>query len=281
MTLLFSLIALAAYFAMPEPLRVSLIRPVRAAFAGALRHLPDIGQWPQLILLVALPVVIVWLAYDLLWSAHLVPLAFLLVLAVLVVVFGDTRHDPVVPSLSDEQRAQLADPATLQVASAYARRNALCAQLNELFTPLFWLFVLGPVGSLACYLLRYYATLGGEETLCEALEGEGEAAPPSVSAAAAQMAELAAWLPARMLSLSFALAGNFTSTWQSIQARLLTLANNGELAQLAAEAAEPLRLDATLTPEVALSDSVFQLQSLLHRALAVWMVFLALHTLWP
>lgn len=281
MTLLFSLVALAAYFAMPEPLRVSLIRPVRAGLAGAVRHLPDIGQWPQLLLLVALPVVIVWLAYDLLWSAHLVPLAFLLVLAVLVVVFGDTRHDPIVPELSDEQREQLADAETLQLASGYARRNALCGQLNELFTPLFWLFILGPVGSLACYLLRYYATLGGEGTLCEVLGDDQEKPEPSVASAAAQMAELAAWLPARMLALSFALAGNFTSAWQTIQARLLTLDNNGELAQLAAEAAEPLRLDTTLTPEVALSDSVFQLQSLLHRALAVWMVFLALHTLWP
>lgn len=280
MTLLYSLCALAAYFVLPDQLRQLFIGRVRNALMVMYERLPAIGEWPQLVLLVVLPVVLIWLLYDLFWSISLVPLAFLLMLSVVVLVFGDSRRDPVIPELTDDQRASLANPDTMAVAAIYARKNALSVQMTELFTPLFWLFLLGPVGALAFYLLRFYASANELEVTTDA-DGNAHSVPSSLVALAGQLTELAGWLPARLLALSLALAGNFSATWKAIQQRIITVDNNVELVQLAAEAAEPVCLDSALTVEVALSDTVYQLQGLLNRALAVWMVFLALHTLWP
>ena len=82
--------------------------------------------------------------------------------------------------------------------------------------------------------------------------------------------------------MSFALAGNFTSTWNVIRERLLRPDAEGHvLIDEAAAAAEPVDLDASAEPSAALTEAMTGLQALLQRALIVWMVMLSLHTLWP
>jgi membrane protein required for beta-lactamase induction len=205
----------------------------------------------------------------------------LLGLAVMLVVLLD-RAQP--DALEREQEAWLAadevardliaeaDPVALEAAAqaelARARAGLVAEQLRELFAPLFWFLLLGPVPAIAYYFLR----------LC------AEAPATTMSAPAARLLHYAEWPVARVLSLSFALAGDFVATWQHWRtAALDTSLAAVPLLEESARVAQPVdsRLPADSLPGPMLVNALATCGALLHRALVIWVVLLALHTLWP
>jgi AmpE protein len=152
-----------------------------------------------------------------------------------------------------------------------ARKQLLQERLSELFTPLFWYLFLGPLGVLgvaAAYLIRLTAELA-------------EVQP--AGAVAREWLVWVDWIPARVLALSLALAGNFVDTWQYLKAHLRdTTLLSVDLLDQAAQAAHPGRLQtADTTPGATLVLALSEIEALLKRALIIWIVLLALHTLWP
>ncbi|MES2917578.1 MAG: hypothetical protein V4729_03055 [Pseudomonadota bacterium] len=178
-------------------------------------------------------------------------------------------------SRADEESGELiaqADPALVEEAAnaelARARRGLLGEQMRQLFAPLFWFLLLGPVAALFYYLLR----------LCA--EGRVSATP----ALAARLLHFADWPVARVLGLSFALAGDFVATWQHWRERVLEAdADATEFVDESAQAAQPVavRMNAGELPGSQLIAGLAAVAALAQRALVIWIVLLALHTLWP
>jgi AmpE protein len=165
-----------------------------------------------------------------------------------------------------------ADPVVLQEAAnaefARARSGLIAEQLRELFAPLFWFLLLGPVAAFAYYFLRLAA----------------DASTSTVSATAARLLHYVEWPVARVLGLSFALAGDFVATWQHWRAHVLEKEPAAvALLDESAQAAQPvdLRLRADGLPGPVLTHALAHVAALLQRALVIWIVLLALHTLWP
>jgi len=89
---------------------------------------------------------------------------------------------------------------------------------------------------------------------------------------------------ARVLSLSFALAGDFVATWQHWRSNVLgTGISVVALLDESAAAAQPtdLRMGTESNPGTVLVTALSAVSALLHRALVIWVVLLAVHTLWP
>lgn len=276
MTLLLALVALAAYFSLPEAWRLRLSTPLPRwlSFSYGL----PVSDVLKLIIAVVAPMVVLAIAMQLLSEIASV-FVFLLCAMVVVAIFGDSQAQRIA------QRHELewtnsewpSDDELLENALSLARQHRLRGQLNELFAPLFWLLLATPVAALGYYLLRHIAV--HESPFNNADEQDVSTQEEALAVTCLRYAD---WIPSRILALSFALAGNFTATWTVIRERLLrTEIEPYELIDTAAEAAEPISIDPSLTPAVGLATAMHQLDSLLQRALVVWMVFLAVKTLWP
>lgn len=285
MTLLLALLSLAAYFAMPAEWRVPAARPGTTWLQVSARLPASIAVGVRLALILIIPMVVLGIILQAFREVGLSVLTLLPAALVLLVVFGDSQQPVAAPDSpydgdddhGDEHVPDVTDSAMVRDAVEVsatnvrelllqARRRVLSGQLTELFSPLFWLLLASPVAALGYYLVRR-AEQHPEE---------------AVRDLATRWRDLADWLPTRLLALSLALAGNFKDTWQVIRERLLKPeVASAELLDQAAEAAEPADLDVTLSPSVGLEQALLELSALLQRALIVWMVMLALHTLWP
>ncbi len=201
-------------------------------------------------------------------------------LAVMLIVLLDRKRPDV---LAREQQAWLeaderyqallatVDAAAIQQAAAEefgrARRALLAEQLRELFSPLFWFLLLGPAAAIAYYFLR--------------LSGEREQTGGGV---ALQLLHYADWPVVRVLSLSFALAGDFMATWQHWRAHVLDgQVDAATFLDVSAAGAQPVVLagDSDGPFGSQLGQSLTAVAALLQRSLVIWVVLLALHTLWP
>lgn len=170
------------------------------------------------------------------------------------------------PGDNGGQPALLAAELVADAELAPARRELVEEHLRELFAPLFWFLLLGPVGALVYYLLRLMA------------EGEGSPAVP----VAQQMLHYAEWPVARLLALGFALTGDFMATWQHLRDRLLDRQLDAvELLDESAERAQVVSLimSPDSSPAAVLTHALATVQALLHRTLILLVVLLALHTL--
>jgi membrane protein required for beta-lactamase induction len=176
---------------------------------------------------------------------------------------------------ADEKSRNLladADPRAVEAAAALeltrARKELLAEQLREVFAPLFWFLLLTPVAAVAYFFLRVAAEPGQQ---------------PSAEAAR-KLLYYADWPVARVLALSFALAGDFVATWQLWRRQALDRELDAlVLLDESAEAAEQVDLHLTpdMLPGAVLTNALAAVAALLHRALVIWVVLLALHTLWP
>lgn len=136
------------------------------------------------------------------------------------------------------------------------RRELLAEQFRELFLPLLCFIVLGPLLVLAAYLLRLLA--------------ESEAAP----AVARRLQHWLEWPAARVLALGFALAGDFSTTWAQWRQQL------GDTSMPALDTLEDAAIAAQpVLPGQAASEALAATAGLLQRTLVLWVVLLALHTL--
>lgn len=147
-----------------------------------------------------------------------------------------------------------------------ARRELVEEGLRQLFAPLFWFLLLGPVGGLGYYLLRLVAE--GDES--------------SVVPVARRVLHLVEWPVARVLALTFALAGDFVETWQHLQEQLLRRDEEAvSLLEESATRAQSVTLKMVVDEPVAetLGQGLSLVEGLLFRTLILWVVLLALHTL--
>lgn len=280
MTLLLALLALAAYFALPEDWRRLSGRPAVTWLEWTAQLPVSLGGGVRLALTLLIPMVVLAILLQALREVGLSLLVFVPSALVLAVIFGDVTRPGAAerhlahwqsrswpqPPVDHEQTDWVTDDVALASELGEARNELLRESLHELFSPLFWFLMATPVAAAGYYLLRLAARNGSEET----------------RVLAQSWLQLADWIPTRLLALSFALGGNFTATWEVIRERLLKPDAEGHaLIDEAAAAAEPAELDLKAEPAVALADAIDGLQSLMQRALIVWMVMLALHTLWP
>lgn len=210
---------------------------------------------------------------------HGVVLALIALLVMLVVLLDRQRPDV----LQREQEGWLATTLeteaiasvgllTLEVAAdaelTRARRALLEEQMHELFSPLFWFLLLGPIAATTYYFLRISAL----------------AAASPASDRARRFLEYADWPASRALSLTFALAGDFVATWQHWRSSALGAGVSAiALLDESAAAAQPvdLRMSAEDSPGAVLAAALTAIAALLHRSLVIWVVLLAVHTLWP
>lgn len=210
---------------------------------------------------------------------HGIVLELIALLVMLLVLLDRQRPDV----LQREQEGWLAstveadalaqvDMLTLEVAAdaelARARKALLEEQMRELFSPLFWFLLLGPIAAIGYYFLRISAVVPGS---------------PATDRAR-QLLDYADWPVARVLSLSFALAGDFVATWQHWRSNVLGAGTEAAtLLDESAAAAQPvdLRMSPDVHPGTVLVLALSTIAALLHRALVIWVVLLALHTLWP
>lgn len=290
MTLLLALIALAAYFAMPDDWRRLLSQPGQS-WLRLMESAPASLPVPaRLLIAIVLPMLVLLLLLQGLREVGLSLLVFLPAAIVLVIIFSDVslpralerfalmwerQYAPQSDDSSEhhasltanDQHDWVTDEVTLDTELHQARTFLLRENLHELFSPLFWFLLAGPVAALGYYLLRLMVGHAREEARQVALS----------------WLHIADWIPTRLLAMSFALAGNFTATWAVIRDQLLKSDANGhELIDIAAQAAEPEGLDDDIeSPHVNLMASLTRVQALIQRSLIVWMVFLALKTLWP
>ncbi len=163
-----------------------------------------------------------------------------------------------------------AEPADLERAAAEefqrARRALLAEQLRELFAPLFWFLLLGPGAAVAYYLLRLTAERDNDD-----------------GAKARELLHYAEWPVVRVLALSLALAGDFMATWQHWRAHVLDAgADAVALLDESAAHAQPghLAMRRDVMPGEVLGAALQAVTALLQRVLIIWIVLLALHTLW-
>lgn len=148
-----------------------------------------------------------------------------------------------------------------------ARQSLLAEQLRELFAPLFWFLLLGPVAAIAYYFLRVAAER------IELAENGAE-----------QLLYYANWPVVRLLGLSFALAGDFTTAWQRWREQIFRKEMPAiEFLDGCAAEAQIVKLvePGETKPGAVLSIALQTVAALLHRTLIIWIVILALHTLWP
>ncbi|MCQ4347672.1 regulatory signaling modulator protein AmpE [Pseudomonas stutzeri] len=226
----------------------------------------------QLLLLVGMPLALLALS---LWA--LAPLAYgilLLPVHLLVLLWSLGRGDPwldLAPFRDSWQRGD-AEAAYLD-----ARRDlgvqaedasGLLSQVQGFllwqaqqgfFAVVFWYALLGPLAALAYRLLAL---------VVEHAAGEG------LRALAVRLRHLLDWLPARLLALSLALAGNFVATRRVLSGRLLD--RHAGAAQLVADAGRAA-VD-TRAGQGGL-ESLDELWSLLRRAALLWYSALALWVL--
>ncbi len=233
-----------------------------------------------LILIVLLPTLMVAVVATVLSGVWHVLLLGLVSLLVMVTVLLDQQQPDVLRRESeawlaaDEQARLLivqADPSDIERAAVTefqrARQALLAEQLREIFAPVFWFLLLGPAAAVAYHFLR----LTAERDNAAGIQ-------------ARRFLHFAEWPVARMLALSFALAGDFVSTWQHWRAHVLD-AGMGALSLLDESVAHAQPVDLSMRrdamPGEVLGAALQAVAALLQRALVLWIVLLALHTLWP
>lgn len=136
------------------------------------------------------------------------------------------------------------------------------ASLQRVFSILFWFVVLGPMGAVLYRLMHKLSIYSLDETM------------KKVTSLAHRIAFLLDWIPARLLALSFCLAGNFMdvfSEWRgTFKAKMhetyQVLYHCGHAAIRAEENPEPTAVSAQL-------DDAYHL---ICRSLFIWLVALAL-----
>lgn len=241
--------------------------------------------WPAALVLIGLPVLVVWLASELLmtWS-H--PIFYLASLVLLLGMLGPTDLNREIEEyrralgLTGEERAAATPAFTATTAGidfglptndaefdlSRAELAALAVAAERAwFAPLFWFFVLGPCGAVA---YRLAVSL--------------ERAPqlePSTSSAVAWLHEALAWVPARITAINLGIAGTLMPVLEGAPSAgaLRWGASTALVAKSALAATDYGRVHdgSGDNPHIARLN---QMRALIRRALNVWMVLLAIVT---
>lgn len=247
------------------------------------------GGRPLQMLLVCLPIVIlVGFSYWLLGGILLGLVGFVISVSVMLFAFGsrdigDELDEYLLfwrANRKDEYRKKAKEYFALGAwgASDEDMHKAVFGQVLQrscyyLFTPVFWFWVFGPMGPMVC-------------GLCSLIARQGEAKPRTpgneLVQFAQQLQETVAWLPARMMALTFSVTGQFANVIKPALDAFLAVGtcSYDVLNECATEA---LSLDALVEDKeemrIQAERQMLGLQSLLNRTLGLWLAGIALCTI--
>ncbi len=268
MKLLLVLMVLACRELVTEEWRLLLTKLVRQWRDSVLRFSQTRKESALVVLafIVSIPALLIF-ALLLLVSGEAFGLwTYLLAVVVLVPVFVDRR----LPSVFLSYRQQWLNEDAEDVprpSLAEARLQLMTCYLEELFTPLFWLFLFDVWGIVVVSV--YYSL-----RLCVEQSNMAD-----VATHAQRFVVWMNWIPSRVLALSFALAGQFVDTWTYWQANIsYSQILPVEFIDAAAEKAEGAERALDPSP-IALVSSLAAYDALCYRSLIIWVVLLALHML--
>lgn len=284
MTLLMVLLGLAARRLQQDALWVLLSTPITRFHAWLLQRERQDGLAPAAALtaLVLVPALVLMVLVYVLSGFWFDLLSWLVAGAVIVWLLALPREQAVLARCRERWAArewQAAYETGLQgqllsaVDSASdLQREVVAAQvharLQDTFGLIFWFALTGPVGALVYHLFWLAASQHEDE--------------PDSARLARYWLELLDWVPARLLALAFALAGDFVSAMEPVR-RLIWDGRVAARELLATTAAAALRLPVLAGDEAQLAaqgEAQFQaVEALLVRALVVWLVLIALLTL--
>jgi membrane protein required for beta-lactamase induction len=243
------------------------------------------------LLITALPVAAVGLIYFLLYEL-LGLLGFIFAVFVLIFCLGPRNLDEQVHAYINAREADDTDAvqrsatgilhedipgAAFQLSRAVI--ESILVQANErVLAVWFWFAVLGPVGALLYRLSSVLKT----NTI-------GERATSDFAQAATRLHAILDWLPARLVSLGYAISGSFVdaiANWRSCSVKWANNWQESSIGVLLASGIGALKLDDDYSRE-ALTEldvpsevaHIKSAQALVWRTLVTWLVIIALMTL--
>lgn len=221
------------------------------------------SDWVVLAIIASVPALVVTALLVLITTEAHALWTYLLAAIVLVPVFADRQ----LPSVLLNYRQQWLNTEVIDnhyQRLAQARLELTSAYLQELFTPLFWLFLCDIWGIIIVsvyYSLRLSAT---------------QDISPSIATLAKKALTWFDWLPSRVLALSFALIGQFVETWSYWRLNVRAAVTPFDFVDIAATKAEPIEQMVASSP-INLFSALTAYDALCYRSLVTWLVLLTLH----
>lgn len=148
----------------------------------------------------------------------------------------------------------------------------LVVSLRRLFAVLFWYIVLGPLGALFYFLLQ------------KMLDADVLMEDKADDRAWQRLLSITEWIPARLMALAFALAGDFVATFRRLREHVLDNLESGHNIDLLTGCAD----SAIGRPDVDVRDAEYRVQAvwrlealrdLVVRSQIVWVISVALSIL--
>jgi len=150
-----------------------------------------------------------------------------------------------------------------------------------LFTPLFWFWVFGPMGAVVCGLISMVASQNGEEKNTEENK-KIITITNNLVQFSRLLQETIAWLPARLLALSFSVSGHFATVFRPALDTFMSL-DRSTYDVLNSCAVSALTLLPMAEDKDEMRDQcdrqMLGLQSLLSRTLGLWLIVIAVLTI--
>lgn len=173
-------------------------------------------------------------------------------------------------------------PEDMEALGDYFSKLIVYRFFERMFVMFFWYMLTGPLGILCAYITY------------QLRDSHGEDQPEDEINFIAWLVTLLEWIPVRLLALTFSLAGNFVLCFESLRASLWVFERDADHAgwlygyaksalrgAVDAEADEFAEFSSTQEDpaRVATARHIEALVSLLERAQAIWLVALALLTI--
>lgn len=184
-----------------------------------------VANWPSMIPIVLIAVVLVLPVFAVTWSLGNTLLGFPYLLLAIVVLFFSLGPQDIGEDVNDyckaieagdaervEQTAKAiieSDVPDDALARIHCVEEAVCVQANNrLFAVIFWFVLLGPLGAWA---YRVTDLIRRRAVFAAARDEEGDGMSERLRDTAIMLHGWLAWVPARLTAIGYAAAGNFDS----------------------------------------------------------------------
>jgi membrane protein required for beta-lactamase induction len=226
-----------------------------------------------------------------------------LVFAVIVLFFSFGPHD-LVTDVEEYQRAlqhaddsaekelhlieaampltELRQHSRLEACSRVVTEGILAQGNKRFFAVIFWFLILGPVGAA---LFRITNSIRRESYRFSQTERDTQAAAMELNTIMRQWQGLLGWVPARLTALSYVLAGHFDTAMHALRNVVnsedddLYATNLNVMTQTGTASLQSPDSEAMSDPEIAQECTADALR-LVKRSLILWVVIIAILTLW-
>ncbi|AQQ68283.1 transcriptional regulator [Microbulbifer agarilyticus] len=208
----------------------------------------------------------------------------------------DAAKAAAAPLLGPDAEREVAQASDAQSLHRLVFHSAVYRAFERLFAVLFWFLLLGVPGALLYRMSQMaLSAFAREETETDAVagddadaEGDAENSQTEEAALAARWLWLIEWLPVRALGFSLAIVGNFAGCYRAWRERLTCKeTTTADVLERYMEGALGGIDSSECSAGVAVNEGqrlcgaeVEAMQSLLSRALLMWITLMALYVLW-